>query len=993
MALQKQVIPAPFDKGVDTKTSPFLTTSFLSLQNCFQQKTGSIQKRFGLDSLSTNILNQTAQITQGKTLFTYNNELLMHDGALLYSYSQPNDEWIVVNELYTNRVVATPVIANSYNQTIPDRDTTNGIELYAWEDSRGGVYVTALDAASGNIILVEQQLSSSYTRPRVVACGTFIFVFAIKNGTSIVSRRFDTENPSSFSTETTISSSINGIYDVIQFSSRMMFAYGNAGNNLVLGYLNQDNTVGSLLTGTPQPTTFSGITVVDCLAICSDFGENEYNHIYCAYSASASTVKHSAYNTNLTTYLTETTLDSGLATTPSQITLVDNGGIIVALYELPGTPNINYFIKTNSLTISDNTPGTAANLLLSAGLLSKIFYAQGEYYVAVNYDTNIQATNFIIRISDAFIVAKFSYTLGAGILAKTNSLCRASVSSNGLVEFPASRRVKVIAGTTLTFLLGVYKYNFNFNLTSDIEAEQLGQNLHINGGVVQAYDGLSTTELGFFLNPELPTGATGSGALTGAYQYIVVWQWIDQAGQLHQSGPSPILSVTLSSNNYTLTIPTLRITLKQALYGRTNALAVIYRTVAAGTIFYRLTNLSSPLYNNPLANTITYTDNAADSTITSNELLYTTGGALPYFPPPASTLSHAFQNRLWLAGAEDVNTLYYSNEFITGDGVSFTPTGNILVNEVGGPISALSDLDDKLIIFKNKAVYAIAGIGPDNTGGNGTFSLPQIISGEIGCTEPRAIAKIPNGLMFLSNKGIYLLNRGLAFEYIGAPVEAFNNYTFTGSVVVGDENQARFTTLEGTTLVYDWFFEKWYTFTNQQADSCKIWDGNFTILGTNGVTRVEDQNSFSDNNYPINTTVQTGWFSFAGIQGFQRVYSVLLLGKFVGNHVLQVSSFFDFKTTARETVTITPQNVIFGSIYGENNVYGTNGTYGTQQYTDGVYQFEYKPCQQKCESMQLMIQDIFPNNQPSGGFELHAMSFTVGLKNGQYKTVAVRRMT
>lgn len=990
MALQKQVIPAPFDKGVDTKTSPFLTTSFLSLQNCFQQKTGSIQKRFGLDNLSTNISNQTAKITQGKTLFTYNDELLMHDGNILYSYSQPNDEWIVVNELYTNRVVASPVIANSYNQTIPDRDVTNGIELYAWEDSRGGVYVTALDATSGNIILVEQQLSSSYTRPRVVACGTFIFVLAIKSGTSLVSVRFDTENPTGFSSETVISSSINGIYDVITYSSNMIFAYGNASNQLVLGYLTQNNTVGSPTSGLPSPVTFTGITIVNCLSLC---GDSNFQHIFCAYSASSSTVKHSAYNINLTTYLSETTLDSGLTTVPSQITLVDNNGVIEVLYELPASSNINYFIKTNSLTISTNAPGTAATLLLSVGLLSKIFLAQGEYYVAVNYDTNIQATNFIIRISDAFIVAKFSYTLGAGILAKTNSLCRASVSTNGLVEFPASRRVKVIAGTSLTFLLGIYKYDFNFNLTSDIEAEQLGQNLHINGGIIQAYDGFGTTELGFLLNPEQPTSVGGSGGLNGTYQYTVVWQWIDQSGQLHQSAPSPIVTSIAVNAEITLTIPTLRLTFKQARYNRTNVMAVIYRTLANSTIFYRLTNLSSPLYNDPTVNTITYTDNAADNTINSNELLYTIGGALPYFPPPASTLSHAFQNRLWLAGAEDANTLYYSNEFITGDGVSFTPTGNILVNEVGGPISALSDIDDKLIIFKNKAVYAIAGIGPDNTGGNGSFSLPQIISGEIGCTEPRAIAKIPDGLMFLSNKGIYLLNRALTFEYIGAPVEAFNNYTFTGAVVVGDENQARFTTLQGTTLVYDWFFQKWYTFTNQQADSCKIWDGNFTILGTNGVTRVEDQTLFSDNSYPINTSVQTGWFSFAGVQGFQRVYSVLLLGKFIGNHVLQVSSFFDFKTTARETVTITPQNVIFGSIYGENNVYGTNGTYGTQQYTDGVYQFEYKFCQQKCESLQLMIQDIFPNNQPSGGFELHAMSFTVGLKNGQYKTVAVRRMT
>ena len=175
MALQKQVIPAPFDKGVDTKTNQFLTTSFLSLQNCYQQKTGSVQKRYGGTNLSTQILNTNLNIDFGKTLLTYNNELLMHDGETLYSYIEPLNQWDDVSELYNNTIVSTPVIANSYNQTVPDRDISGGLELYAWQDSRGGVYYTVLDNISESIVVPEQVFNSSYSPPKGIAWGIYIF--------------------------------------------------------------------------------------------------------------------------------------------------------------------------------------------------------------------------------------------------------------------------------------------------------------------------------------------------------------------------------------------------------------------------------------------------------------------------------------------------------------------------------------------------------------------------------------------------------------------------------------------------------------------------------------------------------------------------------------------------------------------------------------------------------------------------------------------------
>ena len=74
-------------------------------------------------------------------------------------------------------------------------------------------------------------------------------------------------------------------------------------------------------------------------------------------------------------------------------------------------------------------------------------------------------------------------------------------------------------------------------------------------------------------------------------------------------------------------------------------------------------------------------------------------------------------------------------------------------------------MDDKLIIFKKDAIYYITGTGPDNTGANGTFSDATFITSTVGCANPSSIVLMPNGIMFQSDKGIWLLDRQLGTTY------------------------------------------------------------------------------------------------------------------------------------------------------------------------------------------------------------------------------------
>src|ERR1700677_556451 len=117
-----------------------------------------------------------------------------------------------------------------------------------------------------------------------------------------------------------------------------------------------------------------------------------------------------------------------------------------------------------------------------------------------------------------------------------------------------------------------------------------------------------------------------------------------------------------------------------------------------------------------------------------------------------------------------------------------------------GPMKCIFPMDDKLIIFKQNAMYYINGTGPDNTGANSQYSQAIFITSTVGCANQNSIVFIPQGLMFQSDKGIWLLGRDLSTNYIGAPVENTNQYLITSATTIPGTTQVRFTLNNGTAL-------------------------------------------------------------------------------------------------------------------------------------------------------------------------------------------------
>jgi hypothetical protein len=303
------------------------------------------------------------------------------------------------------------------------------------------------------------------------------------------------------------------------------------------------------------------------------------------------------------------------------------------------------------------------------------------------------------------------------------------------------------------------------------------------------------------------------------------------------------------------------------------------------------------------------------------------------------------------------------------------------VDPRGGFITSIATIDDKLLVFKNSQIFYIVGQGPTNTGLNNDLSDAILITTDAGCIDPRSVVGSPVGILFKSRKGIYLIDRSLAVVYIGAAVEAYNSDNITSATLSADVNQVRFTLESGVTLVYDYFVQQWGVFTNSHAVDSLIWNGSTMLLRADGKVLEETSGVYTDDGQPIHLKLATSWFSFAQVQGFQRVRRAELLGAWKSPHQLKISVCYDFDDTVVQEVLV---NSTTPTTFGGASPYGA-GSYGGQFQ---LYQWRIDLARQKCQAVKFIIEDL-PSVTGSGeGLSLSSLAFEVGAKQGLNKVPA-----
>jgi hypothetical protein len=1005
--LQKSTIDVSFAQGLDQKSDPFRVQpgKFLSLVNSVFTKGGLLQKRNGFGQLTT------LPNTSNTYLTTFNNDLTAIDTSF-NAYSSSTESWVNRGNFQPLDLSTLPLIRSSTNQSQVDTAVANGLVLTTYADYNGTntIYKFAVaDLATGQILIAPTAIVSSTGSvsgpPRAFALGNYLVVvygtstaylryFGISTNSLLISPTADAA--------LTYASTAYGAFDGVVIGSRLYLAW-NTGSSVEARYITQYLSLSNEVIPLPPHAAAQVSVAADAAS----------GNIWVSYLDSS---LMNAYTTvlspSLLTILTPTATVSSVSM--ANLTSVVSSSVATLFYETnnnytytsddSGTPGNAPTHYISSVTVSQaGTVGTAAVVARSVGIASKPFVVPNNphTFMLSAFQSTYQPSYFVIN-EVGQVVAKLANSNGGGYI--TTGVPQVTViGSTAYVPYQLKDVVEAVNKSQISASVltnaGVYSQTglnlaqIDFTSATTTSSEIAGS-LHLSGGLLWQYDGYTPVEHGFNLWPDCLgfTTTTGGNMAAQIYNYQATYEWADNQGNVHRSAPSVPLVVDLSAsgtdtNTVTVDVPTLRLTYKIA----SPLKIVLYRWSTAQQTFYQVTSITQPILNNPAVDSISFTDTQADSDIIGNNVLYTLGGVVENIGAPATKVSTLFKTRLVLVDAENPNLLWYSKQVIESVPVETSDLFTIYVPPVAsggvatGGTKAISVMDDKLIVFKDQAVAYITGEGPDNTGANNDFSDAVYITSTVGCANQRSIVFMPQGLMFQAShgQGIWLLGRDLSTQYVGAPVENNNTSNVLSAINVPGTTQVRFTMDNGTTLMYDYYYQQWGSFQGIAGLSSTVFQSEHTFINEFGQVFQETPGVYLDGSAPVLLSFTTGWFDLAGLQGYQRFYFLYLLGRWLTPFKLNVGISYDFNSSIVQSTLVQPSQV--PSVWGGDPVWGASSPWGTPP---GIFSARVFPQKQKCESFQLTINELFDpsfGTVAGAGLTLSGINLVIGAKKG-YRT-------
>lgn len=1003
MALQKQVIPVEFKTGLNDKVADQLMVGeFDVLENCIRKKYGRIDKRTGYSALGTALVGG-GTVGLGKKIDVYNeSEVLLFDGQQAYSYSTTSEQWInrgVVTSLTTDTY---PIVSNNATQYSQDGASNNGINAFIYNDIRNNVNTIRVSVYQGRAPLVIDQILDTATLPgpsRAIALGPYIY-FLWRNGTNLAVSRVSIANP------TVIESISSGLVtdmstsafqwdiDVYDPMASAILTYCTGGNTTKVAYFLVNGAIGTTASGYPNTLTISEnsslFLTIKCDAIRS--------RLWLVYAKNVNTAQSSRVYGLTSDFLVNSSANIEsftFLTPPYPITAtcaITADGLLTMLFTTVASANTNFnrarkAVATWPIGGSISITTAAVYIALGVNLVSQAFVADDRVYIWCEMESTLQSTHFLIRASDGEVVAReFVGTAANGGTSSgtgyTGTLPSVFIDDSGkyLAPLQVITRLNQLDGSTQSTWRNLTAVEMNFDAT-DIRGVTLGNVYHVQGAIPKVFDGQTFVEENFNAYPEVTaSSATTGGSLVSSseYFYAAIYEWVDAQGNIVRSAPSIPSVTTLGGSDTAISVTLTTLKLTDKLSTRSTVNIVVYRGVSnQDAVLYR----DVVIANDPTVDTLTVTLISADTTVDTHEILYTTGGVLENLPSPPASYVTIYKNRIVLAGLEDPNQIAYSKQYQPGEAVAFNDGFRLQVDPTGGPITAVGAMDDKLIIFKRGRVFGLTGDGPLDTGAQNDFAAPILISTDVGCNSADSIVLTPNGLMFKSDKGLRLLNRNLGVDPVGEEVDDSKGLTVTGAVLLGDEEQVRFSTSDGAMLVYNYRFNEWSTYAGYKAFSCVRLVNDFYHLTTSGLV-MKDNTDYLDNGARYSMAIETSWFSFAGLQGYQRIYRLACLGDFISDHYTRIKLAYDYENDFRETIYFNVDDGLDLTYYGDDPVYGDSKVYGggVSGNASGVYQFSTKPRKQKCGALKLRIEDIDTKTPAGGGsFNFVSISFEVGV--------------
>lgn len=1003
-------IELPLSGGIDTKTDRKLVQlpNFLDLKDVVHSKSGSLQGRKGYTKVSRNISDGT-NLENLKKLAARGTELVAI-GRSLYSYSENLDTWFDKGSYPQYKLTSEegPSLYSSQTDVVTAAD--DNIRVYAWEDSRGGAYYSVKDSSSGSTLLGATLLGSSAAKPQVMATKANVVISWVDTTTSSINLlAINGSNLTGIKTELQLSDlHSDNLYDMAWTDETYTFGgdlvhdglgllvYKESTNNKLRAiWLNGQGAVDA--TEAPLADTTPSAEVVNYISVFPNW--YELGEGWSVVFSTASTTEVNVFYIDGTKGTTaEIAASSSIAGTGVSLQSTGSGPDIEYIIE-HSAGSITQYYANNTVKAPSSSTAFASGVSLAGHAApcevppTVSEYASADsltYVVPVSYSSSLQGTIFYLDRSGKVVAS-----MGPGLAEAPTAgypLARPEFDSSAeTITFGLSEKQRLTVDENQTDAYSannIRLYTLDVSLSAPYDQVVAHDSLYLGGSQLWQYDGNSLVEAGFHIYPELdrttfaqasatftnvPNNAFAIDGSSGTLDlvYYALYEWYDNTGRRHQSTAVPI---TLNncydpgspSESVTFTFPAI----PACLTHKSNIRGVVYRTHNDSTaIAYRLDTEVD------VSSDSTYTDSTAESALKSGEVLYLSTGALGNAVPYAATKLLSFDDRLFYIRDSEPDKVYFSKRPNTGEGLGFNEGLYIQMPPDGGDTTALATLDNKLVLFKRDRLFMSSGEGPNNLG-IGSYSLPRLVSTDTGCKDSRSIVRVPQGVMFQSDKGIYWLNRGEAVSYIGAPVESFNSYTIENSSIIPDDRRVIFLTQDARTLVYDYSKNVWTTFTNHAGLDSVVIDDNYYYLRSTGDVVYKSSSNATDAGTEIVPTVRLPWIHPEGLQKFWHAYKWSLLGNYQSTHDLTIRVMFNYDDDylAYET-TWDPDSALNVGTLGGNATLGGGFALGinTEGQPDTVYQVSQLFKYMRVQSVSLEIRGVAPNTTPGALFELTSL--------------------
>ena len=281
---------------------------------------------------------------------------------------------------------------------------------------------------------------------------------------------------------------------------------------------------------------------------------------------------------------------------------------------------------------------------------------------------------------------------------------------------------------------------------------------------------------------------------------------------------------------------------------------------------------------------------------------------------------------------------------------------------IGGRNTAVAFLNETMVVFQETAIFAVPGDGFGNVLGVGANYGPgRLISSDIGAESQESVAFTPKGLMFKSQKGWYAMADWGAPRYIGAAVAAFDGELVRCIQVVVSQHQIRVLT-DARMLVWDYEADQWAEWPIAGGAHGVLWRGRHMIIAGGEVQAQSDTLGA-----PVQLDVETAWIKLSELQGFQRVWWIMILGELLSACRLRIRIKRDYNE----------------AVYFDDKIWiPTPGVIG------GPMQVRHGPSIQQTQAIKIRItalHETLDQAPVGGGFNLTGISFEYGAQPGLFR--------